>query len=178
MGCRHADCVLTEEQFRHLRGARVLSTRFPENSFGPLAEITCPQLTAHECFSHFCSNRLSTPHMIECGQNASQLESAWGHHYGVSNSVTDELSSEEIIVRLHLAMSAAIDLPLDDAANVEMLVQAGELLVAYQTLCTQLSEYDVPLNLVRIQELRVVGRCLGAAIMYSDVLLENEADET
>lgn len=116
--------------------------------------------------------------MIECGQNASQLESAWGHHYGVSNSVTDELSSEEIIVRLHLAMSAAIDLPLDDAANVEMLVQAGELLVAYQTLCTQLSEYDVPLNLVRIQELRVVGRCLGAAIMYSDVLLENEADET
>jgi hypothetical protein len=92
--------------------------------------------------------------------------------------VTNPLSSEEIIVLLHQAMTAATDLSQDDAENIEELVQVGELLVAYETLCTQLHEYDILLSASMIEDLRIVGQSLGAASMYAEVLLENVADGT
>lgn len=92
--------------------------------------------------------------------------------------MTNQLSSEEIIVRLHQAMLVAVDLSQDVVANIEELVQVGELLVAYETLCTQLYEYDVVLSASMIEDLRLAGESLGAASMYAEVLLENIADET
>lgn len=92
--------------------------------------------------------------------------------------MTDHFSCEEITVRLHQAMSAARDLSQDDVANIEELVQVGELLVAYETLCTQLYEYDIVLSASMIEDLRLAGQRLGAASMYAEVLLENVANET
>ncbi|WP_458112729.1 MafI family immunity protein [Arthrobacter sp. R1-13] len=76
--------------------------------------------------------------------------------------VSDGMSLEEITVRLHRAMDAAVGLPSQDIDNIEIFIRAGEELEAFETLCTQIYEYDIQLDADIIQQLAEVGTTLGA----------------
>lgn len=76
------------------------------------------------------------------------------------------LSKEEITVRMHRAMDAATELPLDDSDEIETLIQVGERLVAFELLCTQLYEYDIRLDSGIVQQLVEVGKSLGSQDKY------------
>jgi len=60
-------------------------------------------------------------------------------------------------------MDAAIGLPEDDIDNVEGLIQVGEWLVAFETLCTQIYEWDISLPADVIGDLEDLGFAIGAA---------------
>jgi hypothetical protein len=83
---------------------------------------------------------------------------------------------ESIIVRLHQAMDAAVGLTPDDVFNVESLIEVGEFLVAFETLCTQIYEWEIALPVPAIQDLEGLGSTLGAARDLTDRLWEDVAD--
>jgi hypothetical protein len=69
-------------------------------------------------------------------------------------------------------MDAVVGLPPDDIANVEVHIQAGELLVAFETLCTQLYEWEIVLTRHQVEELGRLGQQLEASSSYADPLWE------
>lgn len=73
-------------------------------------------------------------------------------------------------------MDAADGLPADDIANVETLIQAGEWLIAFETLCTQVYEWGVSLPAKIVRELEVLGRVLDADPDYAGHLWEEVND--
>jgi hypothetical protein len=83
-----------------------------------------------------------------------------------------DMTRDEMIVGLHRVMDGVGGLPLDDIANVEVLIQAGELLVAFETLCTQLYEWELVLTRHQVEELGHLGQQLGASSRYADPLWE------
>jgi hypothetical protein len=83
-----------------------------------------------------------------------------------------DMTPDEVTVWLHSAMDAAIGLPAEDIDQVEMLIRAGERLVAFETLCTQIYEYEISLDADLVQRLVEVGRSLGADARYADLLRE------
>lgn len=62
-------------------------------------------------------------------------------------------TSEEMTVRLHKAMDAAVGLTPDDISNVQSLIEVGEWLVAFETLCTQIYEWDIGLEAEVVRDL-------------------------
>lgn len=54
--------------------------------------------------------------------------------------------------------NVAARLPAQDQENVASLINAGELGVAFETLCTQLYEYDVAPQPADLGRLAAVGR--------------------
>ena len=83
---------------------------------------------------------------------------------------------EETAVPLHRAMDAAIDLPEDDIANVQSLFDVGESLVAFETLCTQIYEFEISLIPECIRDLEALGVALGANPELTKALWEDAAD--
>lgn len=65
-------------------------------------------------------------------------------------------------------------LPSSDVANVWELIEAGELGVAFEILCTQLYEYDVAVNDTTLAALSELGRYF----MLDPRLWEDLAQET
>lgn len=75
-----------------------------------------------------------------------------------------------VAARLQRAREAAVGLPAGDAEQVDVLVRAGELQVALETLATQLHEHDVEIN----PALREVLAALGAELDVSVASLLGE----
>lgn len=84
--------------------------------------------------------------------------------------MSDALTPEDVTVRLHRAMDEACDLPAEDIDQVETLIQLGERLVAFETLCTQVYEYEIALDPDLVRQLVEVGRHLGADAGYGRLL--------
>lgn len=58
------------------------------------------------------------------------------------------------------------DLPSDDVNNVVDLIEAGELPIALETMCTQIHEYDVDLRSEEREKLKQLGGELGVSVAY------------
>jgi hypothetical protein len=69
-------------------------------------------------------------------------------------------------------MDGVAGLPSEDIANVESLIQVGELAVAFETLCTQLYEWEVSLATHQVEELAHLGQELEASPSYAGRLWE------
>jgi hypothetical protein len=72
--------------------------------------------------------------------------------------MTSDSRPGSVVSRLHLVLAGAGGLPLGDVDQIEVLIQAGEYLIAFENLCTQLDEYEIPLTpteLTLISELAV-----------------------
>ena len=83
---------------------------------------------------------------------------------------------EEVTVRLHHAMDAASGLTSEDVSNVESLIQVGEWLIAFETLCTQIYEWEISLSAELVRDLEDLGSALGARKELTDHLWEDAAD--
>ena len=83
---------------------------------------------------------------------------------------------EEITVRLHKAMDAAVGLPPEDISNVQSLIDVGEWLVAFETLCTQIYEWEIGLEHDVIRDLEGLGAALAARRELTEHLWEDAAD--
>jgi len=59
-----------------------------------------------------------------------------------------------------------VQLPIADAEQVLVLLSAGELQVALETLCIQAYEYDVGVPLKQRETLERLGRALGVPVGY------------
>lgn len=77
----------------------------------------------------------------------------------------DERSSE-LARRLRVALAWQDGLPARDITSVEELVDAGELTLALETLCTQLFEFDVDLDASLRLELDGLGGELGVDVAH------------
>lgn len=82
---------------------------------------------------------------------------------------------EEITLRLHKAMDTAVGLTPDDISNVQSLIDVGEWLVAFETLCTQIYEWEIVVEADVIRELEALGTALGARRELTDNLWEDVA---
>ena len=73
----------------------------------------------------------------------------------------------DIADRLRGAVSTVADeLPAHDIASISVLVDAGEWAIALETLCTQIYEYDVPLDSAQRALLVDLGGVLGVQASY------------
>ena len=77
----------------------------------------------------------------------------------------DDLTSS-LANRLREAVSAARELPATDAGSIEVLIGAGELVLALETLCTQIYEYDIEVGRALRTELEDLGEVLGVHSAY------------
>jgi xanthine dehydrogenase molybdopterin-binding subunit B len=83
---------------------------------------------------------------------------------------------EEITVRLHQAMDAAVGLPSEDIDNVQSMIEVGEWLLAFETLCTQIYEWQISLSPAVIRDLQELGSVLGDRRELARHLWEDAAD--
>lgn len=90
--------------------------------------------------------------------------------------MTTKPTPEEMTVRLHKAMDAAVGLTPDDISNVQSLIDVGEWLVAFETMCTQIYEWEIRLEPDVIRDLEGLGVALGARRELTDHLWEDAAD--
>jgi hypothetical protein len=65
-----------------------------------------------------------------------------------------------------LLAAEAAGLPTQDAANVSILIDAGEYVVALETLATQIFELDVALPQAERSELEELGQRLAVPVAY------------
>ncbi|WP_141857898.1 MafI family immunity protein [Kribbella jejuensis] len=72
-------------------------------------------------------------------------------------------------------MDSATGLPLKDLANVQSLIDVGEWLVAFETLCTQVYEWEISLSSGAIRDLEVLGSAL-APTGLTDYLWEDATE--
>jgi hypothetical protein len=78
----------------------------------------------------------------------------------------DDERSSRLASRVREATSAAAGLPATDAESIEVLVGAGELVLALETLCTQIYEYDIEVDRALRAELEDLGGVLGVHSAY------------
>ena len=90
--------------------------------------------------------------------------------------MTAKPTPEEITVRLHRAMDAATGLTPEDIINVQSLIDVGEWLVAFETFCTQVYEWEISLGQEVIRDLEALGTALGADHGLTDHLWEDAAN--
>ncbi|MFT3887737.1 MAG: MafI family immunity protein [Arachnia sp.] len=76
-------------------------------------------------------------------------------------------------MRLHKAIDAAAGLTPDDIGNVQSLIDGGEWLVAFETLCTQIYEWSIGLEPDVIRDLEGLGAILDARRELTDHLWED-----
>ena len=77
----------------------------------------------------------------------------------------DDRSSRRAAALREIVLGLA-DLPSDDVNNVVDLIEAGELPLALETLCTQIHEYDVDLRREERDGLGILGGELGVSVAY------------
>lgn len=94
---------------------------------------------------------------------------------GVPDSMTTTPTPEDVTVRLHKTMEAAVGLTPDDISNVQSLIDVGEWLVAFETLCTQIYEWELRFGPAVIRDLEGLGTMLGARRELTDHLWEDAA---
>ena len=90
--------------------------------------------------------------------------------------MTSRLTPEQITVRLHQAMDAAVGLTPDDISNIESLIQVGEWLVAFETLCTQVYEWEISVPADVVRDLDDLGATIGARKEFTEHLWEDVTD--
>lgn len=73
-------------------------------------------------------------------------------------------------------MDAAAGLSPHDVRSVESLISADERLVAFETLCTQICEWEVSLPSDVVRDLEQLGLALGARPSLTDHLWEDVQD--
>jgi hypothetical protein len=116
---------------------------------------------------------------VEGGETASRSGSSSNPAARASSRVPDSMTTtptpEEMAVRLHKAMDAAVGLTPDDISNVQSLIDVGEWLVAFETLCTQIYEWELRLERDVIRDLEDLGTALGARRELTDHLWEDVA---
>lgn len=67
------------------------------------------------------------------------------------------------------------DLPIQDVSAVRDFIEAGEEGLAFDTLCTQLYEFDIPVSLFVRNTLKAVGEHMGMdADLWSDLSVSND----
>ncbi len=89
--------------------------------------------------------------------------------------MTGQAIPQDTTLRLHRAMDAAVGLTPEDISNVELLIQVGEWLVAYETLCTQVYEWEISLPAEIVRDLEDLGSTLGARKELAEHLWEDAA---
>lgn len=94
------------------------------------------------------------------------------HHLGIPDSMTARPAPEEMTVRLRKAMDLAVGLSPDNINNVQSLIDVGEWLVAFETLCTQIYEWEIRLDPMVVRDLEGLGLALGARAKLTDQLWE------
>ncbi len=67
---------------------------------------------------------------------------------------------------LQQAVDAAAGLPLADVEQVRVLIAAGELQIALETLCTQVYEYDIEVTPTQREALEALGDVLDVSVPY------------
>ena len=80
------------------------------------------------------------------------------------------MSPDDVFQRISRAMDAALGLPQRDIDSIKQHMRAGELLLAFENLCTQLYEYEVFLTETFVTSLTQVGIALGADQRYLSLL--------
>jgi hypothetical protein len=90
-----------------------------------------------------------------------------GNHHRLPDPMTGEAKralalAEELRARLN----NAVGLPDRDLESIGVLVDAGELAIALETLCTQIYEYDLEPSAVERDRLRALGEELGVAVPH------------
>ena len=68
--------------------------------------------------------------------------------------------------QLRSALEAAADLPDADLDSIRELIDAGELGIALEVLCTQIYEYDVEVNGPQRSRLEALGEALSVPVAY------------
>ncbi|TWU00429.1 hypothetical protein Pla108_13800 [Botrimarina colliarenosi] len=66
------------------------------------------------------------------------------------------------------------ELPAAQVAEMQELTKAGEPGIALENLCTQLYEYDVAVDTVRLQQIAAVGHLMGIDENYWQALASHE----
>ena len=84
--------------------------------------------------------------------------------------MSERLSNEDVVLQLSRATDASPELPAKDVDLIRQFIQVGEFLLAFETLCTQLYEYEVVLSHTRASLLRQIGIALGADQHYLSLL--------
>lgn len=84
--------------------------------------------------------------------------------------MSEYLTPEEVTRRLHQVIASAHELPLHDVEQIEGLIEVGERAIAFENLCTQLYEYDIELPSALRGTLASIGRQLGVAPRYWEML--------
>lgn len=77
----------------------------------------------------------------------------------------DDQSSQRADVLRETVLELA-DLPSDDVDNVIELIEAGEMRLALETMCTQIYEYDIDVRPEVLEKLDRLGGELGVAVSY------------
>ena len=85
-------------------------------------------------------------------------------------------SPEEATVRLHKAMDAAVGLTPDDPGNVQSLIEVGEWRVAFETLFTQIHEWEIGLDPEVIRDLDSLKHVAKATFEWSEPPATGRAD--
>ena len=79
-------------------------------------------------------------------------------------------STEDVVLQLSRATDESSELPAKDIEFIREFIQVGEFLLAFETLCTQLYEYEITLSDSRASVLRQIGLALGADQRYLSLL--------
>ncbi|WP_136040863.1 MULTISPECIES: MafI family immunity protein [unclassified Microbacterium] len=90
--------------------------------------------------------------------------------------MTTELSPEQAKALLRQALRATPGLPAEDYENVQSLIDVGETLVAFETLCTQIHEWEISLRPETIRGLEVIGSALGGDAALTNHLWEDSTE--
>ncbi len=67
---------------------------------------------------------------------------------------------------LEIIPGFAVGLPPEQVKEMEELVRAGEVGIAFENLCTQLYEYDVPVPQVVRERLALIGNTMEISRSY------------
>ena len=68
--------------------------------------------------------------------------------------------------QLRAALAGANGLPTADVDSIGVLIEAGELSLALETLCTQIYEYDIEVDASQRSRLEELGSALDVAAAY------------
>jgi hypothetical protein len=74
---------------------------------------------------------------------------------------------------LRVIETLAAYLPAEQVKEMADLARAGEPGVGFENLCTQLFEYDAPVDKGTLRQLEVIGRHMGIAPKYWERLKSN-----
>lgn len=90
------------------------------------------------------------------------------------------MTARRSVPRSETAIRAAMDLlpglSPPDVSSVESMLDGGEWVLAFEVMCEQAYEYDVPVSREGLDTIRALGRELGVRDFYADLLRANVHD--